>query len=108
MRTATIPQLIRPTTRPVKTVKPTPKPANGHCSLTLKINGQRYKVRPLPADFGGIKAFRLTKADGSSHDVSKHVHGRECSCADFVWRRDGLDERGCKHIRACKACGLID
>jgi hypothetical protein len=101
MRTATLP---KNTDRPIK---PAPKPTTGKCGLTLSINGQRYKVRPLPADFGGIKAFRITKEDGDFHDISRHVHGVECTCANFIWRRDGIDERGCKHVRSFKALGLI-
>ena len=79
----------------------------GRCGLTLRINGQSYKVRPLSADFGGIKAFRLTKADGSFHDVSQDVYGVACTCGDAVWRREGIDPRGCKHARSLKALGLL-
>ncbi len=80
----------------------------GVCRLTLTINGDNYRVRPLPADFGGIRAFRLTRRDGESHDVARHAYGAECTCGDYVWRRDGLDAKGCKHIRAARAVGLID
>lgn len=79
----------------------------GFCRLTLTINGVSYRVKPLPADFGGLKAFRLTRPDGEFHDVARHVYGAECSCGDFVFRRDGIDEQGCKHIKACRACGLL-
>jgi hypothetical protein len=88
--------------------KPAPKPATGVCSLHLSINGVKYRVKPLPAEFGGIKAFRLTKPDGASHDVSRMIYGPECTCGDFVFRRDGIDPAGCKHIRAARACGLLD
>ena len=89
------------------TGKPAPKAPTGRCGLTLRINGERYKVRPLPADFGGLKAFRLTKPDGSFHDVSRGVHGRECTCGDYIWRRDGIAPLGCKHIKAARALGLL-
>jgi hypothetical protein len=88
--------------------KPAPKPATGRCSLTLRINGVPYRVKPLPIDFGGLKAYRLTKPDGSFHDVSRDVHGLQCTCGDFVFRRDGIDREGCKHARATRACGLLD
>ena len=84
-----------------------PKPATGRCSLRLRINGVGYKVRPLPADFGGLKVFRLTKADGEFHDVSRDVFGTSCTCGDHVWRRDGIDPAGCKHTRSMKALGLL-
>jgi hypothetical protein len=72
------------------TARKTSEPA-GRCGLTLRINGQSYKVRPLPTDFGGIKAFRLTKADGTFHDVSQDVYGVSCTCGDQAWRREGID-----------------
>jgi hypothetical protein len=96
------------TTRATKTSKPAPKPATGRCGLTLRINGQSYRVRKLDAEFGRVRAFRLTKPDGDFHDVIDGIYGAECSCADFIWRRDGLDPKGCKHIRAARATGLID
>ncbi len=89
------------------TKKTTPKPCTGRCGLTLRIDGTAYRVRPLPADFGGTRAFRLTKAGGEAHDVSRGLHGDECTCGDFVFRRDGIDPKGCKHIRAARALGLL-
>jgi hypothetical protein len=100
---STLTRSTKPTAKKAAT-----KPATGRCSLALSINGTRYKVKPLPRDFGGIKAFRLVKPDGEFHDVSRHLHGMECTCGDFVWRRDGLDSAGCKHVKAMKACGLLD
>jgi hypothetical protein len=94
-----------------KTSKPAPKapaPVSGRCSLTLKINGVPYRVRKLDPEFGRHRAFRLTKRDGDFHDVIDGLYGAECTCGDFVFRRDGLDPTGCKHVKACRACGLID
>jgi hypothetical protein len=90
-----------------KTSKSDPKAPTGLCGLTLRINSEPYKVRPLPAEFGGLKAFRLTKTDGTFHDVSRGAYGMECTSGDFVWRRDGIDPEGCKHIRSVRACGLL-
>jgi SWIM zinc finger len=90
------------------TPKPTPKPATGKCGLTLRINGVPYKVRKLDAEFGRVRAFRLTKTDGQFHDVIDGLYGPSCSCGDFVFRRDGIDPRGCKHILAARAVGLLD
>ena len=99
------------TTTRTKTSKATtgkaPQPDSGRCGLALRINGEPYRVRPLPTDFGGIKAFRLTRSDGEYHDIDRHVHVCECICGDFVFRREGLDPAGCKHVRACQACGLL-
>jgi len=92
------------TSKPRKT---TPKSSTGRCGLTLRINGESYRVRPLPADFGGIKAFRLTRADGTFHDVNRDVFGVGCTCGDHVWRREGIDPAGCKHARAARALGLL-
>jgi hypothetical protein len=90
------------------TPRKAPAPASGRCSLRLSINGVSYRVRPIrPEAFGGIRAFRLTKGDGATHDVSLDVHGAACTCGDWTFRREGIDPTGCKHIRAAKACGLL-
>jgi hypothetical protein len=91
-----------------KTSKATTKAPGGTCGLTLRINGESYRVRPIPAEFGVMRAFRLTKRSGEFHDVSHQVYGHECTCGDFVFRRDGIDPAGCKHIRAARAVGLLD
>jgi hypothetical protein len=91
--------------------KPSPKapaPVTGRCSLRLRINGTTYAVRPIPAGFAATRAFRLTKPGGETHDVSQLVYGHECTCGDFVFRRDGIDPGGCKHVKAAVACGLLD
>jgi hypothetical protein len=96
-------------TKPAPTVKPTRTPA-GMCSLTLSINGTRYRVRPLDGRaFGALKAFRLTKQAGSGdvYDLAEDRDGHACDCPDFTFRRDGLDASGCKHINAMIACGLL-
>lgn len=88
------------------------KPATGTCSLALTINGVAYKVRPLPrADgTGAAKAFRLVKQGGKGdvYDVLVHRDGHaECDCPDAIYRRNGLDAAGCKHVKAARAVGLI-
>jgi len=87
----------------------TPPPARGTCRLTLSINGTRYSVRPNAASpFAALKAFRLRKSDGTVYDAAQTIHGLECDCPDFVFRRDGIDPAGCKHVKALAACGLFD
>jgi hypothetical protein len=97
--------VARTKTAPRKVIKP----VTGRCGLTIRINGERYKVAPIRDEcFGTIRAFRFTKPDGDFHDVSHQVYGHDCSCGDFVFRRDGIDESGCKHIKAAVAVGLLD
>jgi hypothetical protein len=88
--------------------RPSIRPARGSCRLTLAINGRTYDVRPIPCQaFGAVKAYRLHKAGGPVYAVVQMVHGAECDCPDFVFRRDGLDPAGCKHVRALTVLGLI-
>jgi hypothetical protein len=80
----------------------------GRCRLTLTINGLDYAVRPIVSQDDAVsKAFRLSRKD-EIFDVARTIHGLICDCPDFVFRRDGLDPRGCLHIRAMRAVGLLD
>jgi hypothetical protein len=54
------------------------------------------------------RAFRLLKSDGALYDVTQTLFGPQCDCPDFVFRRDGLDRSGCKHVKALVAHGLIE
>jgi hypothetical protein len=56
----------------------------------------------------GVRAFRLNKPDGTLYDVAQTHFGNQCDCPDFIFRRDGLDPCGCKHVKALVAEGLID
>jgi hypothetical protein len=77
--------------------------------LYLTIDGFPYSVRPVLSDpFLARRAFQLTKPDGKSYDIAQTHHGATCDCPDFIYRRDGLDPAGCKHVRALVSCGLID
>ena len=83
------------------------KPADT-CWLTLTIRGVDYLVRPLAVGDQGfaIKAFRLRKAGtGEIHDVAQTEHGPTCDCGDQTFRHEGIDDIGCKHIRAWRAAG---
>jgi hypothetical protein len=96
-------------TRPARKPR-TVRPAHGVCSLVLTINGTAYRIRPIRPDrgFGVVRAFRLTKADGSTvYDVSQSIDGCSCDCPSFVFDRDGTNEP-CKHIASLRAVGILD
>lgn len=83
----------------------------GKCRLTLTINGVHFSVRPIKTEDAVVKrAFWLRKQPLKSDvifAVGETVHGAICDCPDFVFRRDGLDRRGCLHVRAMKAVGPL-
>lgn len=80
----------------------------GPLRLVLTIRRTDYDVRPVRCDpIIAERAFRLAKADGTLYDVVQTPFGPECDCPDFVYRRQGLDPAGCKHVQALVACGLI-
>jgi hypothetical protein len=77
--------------------------------LYLIIRKTVYRVRALRCDrTAALRAFRLGKADGTIYDVKQTHFGNECDCPDFIFRRDGLDPNGCKHVKALVAEGLLD
>lgn len=84
---------------------PTNRP--GRCRLRLTINGLHYGVRPINSQDDAIsRAFRLSRKE-SIFDVALTKYGAVCDCPDFIFRRDGRDARGCLHIRAMFAVGLL-
>jgi hypothetical protein len=88
----------------------TAPPARGTTSLTLRINDAEYSLWKVPAQAGDVTACYELKKRGSPdrYHVSQHDHGAECTCGDFVFRRNHIDNRGCKHIRSLTVFGLID
>ncbi len=85
----------------------TPTQRPGRCRLTLTINGLHYGVRPIASQDDHVsRAFRLTRKE-TVFDVAQTIHGSVCDCPDFIFRRDGRDPRGCLHIRALLAVGLL-
>ncbi len=76
--------------------------------LVLMIDRTAYSVGPIACDpVVAERAFRLRKADGTLYDVRQTGFGPECDCPDFLFRRDGIDPVGCKHIQALLTYGLI-
>jgi hypothetical protein len=72
----------------------------------LEINGTHYVVEVLGylPEHGEpvLDGYRLVKPDGTCHDLCM-VHGAlECSCGDYVWRRQARDPKGCKHCQAVR------
>jgi hypothetical protein len=76
--------------------------------VLLEIDKTRYALTRLRCDDGvGRRAFRLVKDDGTIYDVIQTKYGPECDCPDFIFRRDGLDAQGCKHIQSLAAARMI-
>jgi hypothetical protein len=87
---------------------PASKPRHRTYRLVLSIDAQHYLVRPLVCDpILADRAFRLTKSDGTFYDVLQGNYGPTCDCPDFIFRRDGIDPNGCKHIQGLVSQGLV-
>lgn len=75
----------------------------------LTIDRAAYVVVPLPRALDpSRRAYRLIKTDGAVYDLAETRYGPSCDCPDYIFRRDGLDPAGCKHVRALVQHGLID
>jgi len=101
---------VQPKPAPAARKPRTVKPATGVARLTLAINGVDYAVRPLAVAPGSgvARLYQLRKlADGTVYHASRHPHGDECTCPSFVYDHDGRDDRGCKHLVALRAVGLL-
>lgn len=77
---------------------------------TMTINGTEYAVRilgylpPAPAE-PVIDGYRLTKANGESHDICLVAGRFECTCGDYEFRRasqQNPETCECKHIKAIR------
>lgn len=52
-----------------------------------------------------IDGYRLTKDDGTAHDVCLVAGRLECTCGDWLWRRSFQTDpqlADCKHCIACR------
>jgi hypothetical protein len=84
------------------------KPAD-LCRMVVTIRGTDYTVKPLVVEDDDIRAaWTLRKADGTEYTLSHGIYGAGCTCADQTFRHEGRDDSGCKHIRACRALGLLN
>jgi hypothetical protein len=71
--------------------------------LTITIRGVAYTARPLrPEASDVIRAWRLRKVDGTTYTVADTCDGATYDCPDFLFRHDGRDQAGCKHVRALR------
>jgi hypothetical protein len=80
------------------------------CRLTLRIADKSYTVRGFPAAcYGaGARGFRLRCLEtGLTYDIAETPHGPTCDCPDQTFRHEGRDNRGCKHLRALTALGIL-
>ena len=77
-------------------------------SIKTATGTQRYLLTDLcPDKRVADPAWRLTKADGTFHDVHVDRHGPACTCGDFVNRREHRDPKGCKHVAALRVLRFI-
>lgn len=94
-----------------------PTPITGTAVLIIKVTTKNaagkermtyYRVQRLnPHRDVANPAWRLFKVGGEHYDV--HVTGGEalCDCKDFAYRRHRKDPKGCRHIAALRATGLL-
>lgn len=83
-------------------------PASDTCRLAITIRDIPYSLRPAENDANHpMRAWTLRKLDGTHYTVAETPDGATCDCADWVMRREHLDPRGCKHIRALRVFGLV-
>jgi hypothetical protein len=81
----------------------------GAFRLDLTIGRTSYAIQPVSETPRAVaRAFRLVKLDGTIYDVASTAYGPVCDCPDYIFRRDGLDPSGCKHIKALVGTGLIE
>jgi hypothetical protein len=86
-----------------------PRARRDTCRLTVTIRGEEYHATPLePEADDVVKAWRLRKASGDAYVVADTADGATCECRDYVYRHEGRDQVGCKHIRSLRALGLLD
>jgi hypothetical protein len=71
----------------------------------------RYKFEGVPRDPGADieRLYRLTRLDDPSkiYYVAQHHDHASCDCPDYIFRREGRDPGGCKHVRALAWLGIV-
>jgi hypothetical protein len=74
-------------------------------SFVVRIKDRAYSVQPIHTP--EVRLYSLTKSDGRTYHVHEDEHGIACDCPDYVWKREGLDPQGCKHVRALVGAGCF-
>lgn len=83
--------------------------AERNYALVVLINQTGYRLNPMKTEASAAqRSFELLKSDGTAYHVSQFGYGCECTCPDFIYRRDGIDPMGCKHIKALRACQMLE
>jgi hypothetical protein len=103
--TQTVSQKVESEDPPVSK-KPKGKRVVYSVACTLHLSGSDYEVQLLPPSSGYDKAYRLNKKNAqkpTGYTVTQMDGGIICECHDFRFRQDGVDTKGCKHVR-----GLVD
>jgi hypothetical protein len=73
------------------------------------IRREAYSVRPIRPETSDVcRAWRLRKVDGTTYTVADTIDGTTCDCGDQVWRHEGKDATGCKHVRSLRALSLVE
>jgi hypothetical protein len=73
----------------------------------LTVDGALYRLEVLDPDPSiALFAWRLTKTDGESYDIALTEFSWECSCPDWIARRQEKGEL-CKHQRWLKDARLL-
>ena len=76
--------------------------------ITLIVDGKEtdYKVKPLHPPGQAMRCFELSKVL-TKYRVWECSSGTHCSCIDYE-RNEGHDGKGCKHVRALRAYGMVE
>lgn len=91
-------------------MEPTATPQQRSALLWLQIRlvdeVTMYSIRPITTEAGSLLGWRLSKDADSHYNIMLHPY-ETCDCADFEYRREGKDPKGCKHILALRAFHLM-
>ncbi len=82
---------------------------DGILEIDANRNPASYTIKPIPVEPEmGRLAYQVTRRDtGSTYHVILTPTGAQCDCPDWIFCRDGRDPKGCRHIVALRAHGLL-
>lgn len=68
-----------------------------------------YSLEPIiPAPGVALRAWKLTKGDGTEYTSALDRHGPICTCADGTYRRPNSPDPYCKHTRALHEMTMLE